>query len=765
VGLLATKLTDSVMLTEEQTAAVKQLVKCRKQVQVLGGLAGVGKSTIVRTLVDRLPDFAVCAYTGKAAQVLRQKGIADASTIHSLIYRVATNDNGEPADPVEFVLRGRRELGHGGVIVDEASMVSQALYDDLLSFDVPLIFVGDHGQLEPVKASGINLMAKPDIVLERIHRNAGEIALFADWLRHDNDADDWAQKCRETGRGEGKVRVVTSDQLEQLDLGEVDQVICAYNRTRCEVNRTIREHLGLPEGRPAVGDRVICLQNDRKAKVFNGMQGELRMIDGHRLVMRSDGIDYGVRYNPAAFGAEKTPEWRAGMIPFDWAYCVTAHKCVHPDTLVETTEGLLPISKIRHEGTIATPTGPKQYTNLVSNDEPAGALRIVCEDGYEVTVTPDHKVERWNGDRYVMDDAVNLTVGTFMRLGIGVVQEPAFPVVLPGSQKADVRAIRHKLPSMMTDELAEFLGLMVADGTLYRSGFRLVKRYQDVVDRFASLVMTLFGCEAQRFDVTGTPAAGVSSTYLASWLTEIGGMNPNAKDVPECILRSPSTFHKAFLRGLFEDGGMMDKDGVGWYSSRPSVVQKVRIMLLRLGMIVGETVNRPGAVYLYAGNAHRFVHDIGFVSRKKNELGRMDTVDKEVRSAIVPAGKTFVREIKPLVGRSGYSNGMDRGYVSRNTLIEAASNADGELLEHLSEMMAWHHVRVRFIEEVECPSMCVEVPDGHRFLQNGFPHGNSQGSEYDHVLVMEQRCDLWDRRRWNYTAASRAKKRLTWVIQ
>jgi exodeoxyribonuclease-5 len=37
-----------------------------------------------------------------------------------------------------------------------------------------------------------------------------------------------------------------------------------------------------------------------------------------------------------------------------------------------------------------------------------------------------------------------------------------------------------------------------------------------------------------------------------------------------------------------------------------------------------------------------------------------------------------------------------------------------------------------------------------------------QGSQYDSVLVMEQRCDLWDHKRWAYTAASRAINKLYW---
>jgi exodeoxyribonuclease-5 len=39
----------------------------------------------------------------------------------------------------------------------------------------------------------------------------------------------------------------------------------------------------------------------------------------------------------------------------------------------------------------------------------------------------------------------------------------------------------------------------------------------------------------------------------------------------------------------------------------------------------------------------------------------------------------------------------------------------------------------------------------------------AQGDEWDHVLVIEQRCKNWEHKRWAYTAASRAKEKLTWI--
>ena len=44
-------------------------------------------------------------------------------------------------------------------------------FHDLLSFGLPVLFVGDHGQLEPIGTSA-GLMADPHVRLETIHRQA-----------------------------------------------------------------------------------------------------------------------------------------------------------------------------------------------------------------------------------------------------------------------------------------------------------------------------------------------------------------------------------------------------------------------------------------------------------------------------------------------------------------------------------------------------------------------------------------------------------------
>lgn len=312
-------------LSDEQNAAVasvKALLKKGNQVVTLGGFAGVGKTVVAAYLHQTYPEYAVAAYTGKAADVLRRKGLPGA-TIHSTIYTPRQFDG-----HLDFVLKNRSEVGCDGFIIDEASMVGTDLFKDLLSFDLPIIAIGDHGQLPPV-GEDAGLMKNPNVRLETIHRNAGPIARFAEHLRKGGDARDW--------KADGRVvSVGLKKDVTPKHRVAADQIICAFNRSRVGLNRTVRRHLGRPEAPvPTDGDRVICLKNDRNYGVFNGQQGKVEEVNhqnGTMLFVPEFGEPIELPYDPRTWNAEKLPQdegrWRrpGDPVPFDFAYAVTAHK-------------------------------------------------------------------------------------------------------------------------------------------------------------------------------------------------------------------------------------------------------------------------------------------------------------------------------------------------------------------------------------------------------------------------------------------------------
>jgi exodeoxyribonuclease-5 len=312
-----------VHLSEEQEAAVSSLsdgIRRGDRQQTLGGYAGTGKTTLIRVLHRRHPGLLVVAPTGKAAAVLRRKGIP-ARTIHSTIYWAED----EPYGGVSFHLKDELPEDAGGFICDEASMVDARAYRDLMSFGVPVVFVGDHGQLEPV-GDNPNLMHSPDYRLEKIHRHAGEIPRFAEWLR-------LGRPAREFTPRDDKVALLPFDQVSCEEVLAADQVICAFNRTRVASNARIRELLGRRD-RVEVGEKVMCLRNDHEIGLHNGQQGVVTRVGWHRGHPVIDFEAYhdmtfgGLIIDPDQLGKQdgNSRDRSSVLHPFDYAYVITAHK-------------------------------------------------------------------------------------------------------------------------------------------------------------------------------------------------------------------------------------------------------------------------------------------------------------------------------------------------------------------------------------------------------------------------------------------------------
>ena len=144
----------------------------------IGGYAGTGKTTLTafirQEIFNKSPllKIAFCSYTGKAARNLEEKlkenkaifSGDSVSTIHSLIYTAITNKQGNITG-----WKRRDYIDADLIIVDEASMVDPFILNDLLSYEVPIVAVGDHGQLPPI-GTNYSLMQSPHLTLTQIHR-------------------------------------------------------------------------------------------------------------------------------------------------------------------------------------------------------------------------------------------------------------------------------------------------------------------------------------------------------------------------------------------------------------------------------------------------------------------------------------------------------------------------------------------------------------------------------------------------------------------
>ena len=317
-------------LTDEQTevvARVEAWLEGPEQTMTFGGLAGTGKTTVISQLLqDR--EASVCAFTGKAAHVLRGKGVEGASTIHGLIYKavekcslcnkkIGSCQCKIPVKRVEF--QRRQAIDAEFIIVDEASMVSRAVRLDLERFGVKILYVGDHGQLPPI-GDDEGIMANPDVRLETIHRQAAgsPIVQMAHHIREGNEPKTFGDNAR------------VIDAFPK-DLTQYDAILCGYNRTRCALNFRVRRELGHDRRGPLVGELVTCLKNSSRYGLFNGQICEVTDVDPKDFtltVLNDMGLELPeLPFWGKQFGAPKTckdaPRW---VTLWDYGYATTVHR-------------------------------------------------------------------------------------------------------------------------------------------------------------------------------------------------------------------------------------------------------------------------------------------------------------------------------------------------------------------------------------------------------------------------------------------------------
>lgn len=301
------------------------------QVFRLFGYAGTGKTTLARHIAEDIDgEVAFGAFTGKAAHVLRQKGCPDAGTIHSLIYRPAMGDEDDPEAEPMFTLRRDAPASEAHlIIIDECSMVDEELGRDLLSFGVPVLVLGDPAQLPPVKGGGFFTDAEPDIMLSEVHRQAA-----------DNPIIHLSMEIRE-GRlpayGDyGDSRIIGRAQIDSDTILAANQVLVGRNLTRSRYNARIRDLLDFDGDIPCVGERLVCLRNNKKKGLLNGGMWSVKSRQGKKsgklrfdLTPEDGGRTARVNVMPEFFtGNAQTIPWpkRRNSDEFDYGYALTVHK-------------------------------------------------------------------------------------------------------------------------------------------------------------------------------------------------------------------------------------------------------------------------------------------------------------------------------------------------------------------------------------------------------------------------------------------------------
>ena len=371
--------TPNLTLTPEQDKALVAISSWLKEpltqenwMFTLSGFAGTGKTSTLQYLVQTIDQqFLCCAPTGKAASVLRGKipGL-DVRTAHQILYvptgqsvaalerleralqdakandqptvalLLAIRDEKErlSADKVSFMPKPSPDVIPGRlIIVDESSMVSERMRDDFKDLDCKVLFVGDSGQLPPVRETSWFIEHKHDATLTTIMRQALDSPIIR-----------LSMQVRE-GRfnreefASGNCMVISKGDLDPQLWLKADQILTGGNASRRRINRYVRKCLGYNRSSlPVAGEKMICLKNDhyKIPPWINGIQftttedtpnpsdaGQFLLnCDYDGIMMCQEFYPYHCNSHYVEDLEEEPREMRKGLFEADYAYGITVHK-------------------------------------------------------------------------------------------------------------------------------------------------------------------------------------------------------------------------------------------------------------------------------------------------------------------------------------------------------------------------------------------------------------------------------------------------------
>ena len=294
-----------VKLAPEQKTAVEEAA--RRQVLVVTGGPGVGKTTIVRAILSVLARARVsvrlAAPTGRAAKRMTEATGVEATTLHRLL-------EFEPKTG-SFKRDQNRPIDAGAVVVDEASMLDLPTADALTQAIAPgtrLVLVGDVDQLPSVGPGAVlrDVIASgavPCVRLREIFRQAARSLIVTNAHRiNDGDppvspapgaeADFFVVERRDPERARDTLLELVAHRIPDrfgLDPLRDVQVLTPMNRGPAgaiALNVALQEALN-PKGSSLVrgartfriGDKVMQLRNDYDKNVFNGDVGFVTAVD------------------------------------------------------------------------------------------------------------------------------------------------------------------------------------------------------------------------------------------------------------------------------------------------------------------------------------------------------------------------------------------------------------------------------------------------------------------------------------------------------
>ncbi len=154
-------------------------------------------------------------------------------------------------------------------------------------------------------------------------------------------------------------------------------------------------------------------------------------------------------------------------------------------------------------------------------------------------------------------------------------------------------SLRMRLPKVLDEDFAEFLGLLLSGGDITGRGIRFYNSDPILRQRFSQLVERLFGIKGREERYNTVLTVVVNSRLLVTLLGRLGTPSRlRARNVmlPKPVLASPTPVIAAFLRGYYLGGGAFSENEVEFITASKRMASGLSYLLARLGVLYSFVV-------------------------------------------------------------------------------------------------------------------------------------------------------------------------------
>jgi recombination protein RecA len=453
-------------------------------------------------------------------------------------------------------------------------------------------------------------------------------------------------------------------------------------------------------------------------------------------------------------------------------------KCVTPDTIVFSEEGMLPIgyfgdvSKLGFQkkeiGIFSS--GFEDKTSHFYSDGLRDTKRIISSYGYTVEGTLNHKV--WIIDKE--EGLIFRSLGA-LKKGDYVAIQRGQGYFGSGQDFYGFKYVKNKLngsgkefdfPLFMTSDLARLLGYLVGDGCCTNTGLNKNCISMSIGDLevekdYTRVCNSVFGESPKvTVDKRGSLAKTfrVHNAKARSFLEYIGLKYSGAggKEIPYSVMKEPEPIVAEFLRGLFETDGCFSDNDIEYCTKSKKLSEQLRVVLLNFGIVCRTKARKMKGYpdyyyYMYISGARDkelFCEKIGFISeRKQNKLVEYIKNLKKfgTRLDVIPFANVILQELFDQYRQNIKSttrktwkivydylpNTKKRSAISyprlERILKEFSEGKNLTPYKYLEKLLGlnifWD--KIVSIEDSESVVVDFSVPDSEAFFGNGFVNHNT----------------------------------------